>query len=125
MAELRSAARVLLDIPVVLTPEGGHARHPGRAKDLSLGGMFVETTVLLPFQASVFVHLALPLSPHPLVLPAVVRWSSPAGLGLQFGLMGARETYVIMQLARRTPSCPPPPRRETEGGGRASNTPTP
>jgi hypothetical protein len=36
-----------------------------------------------------------------LKLPGTVRWAKPGGLGIQFGLLGARETHSIAQLLKR------------------------
>jgi type IV pilus assembly protein PilZ len=33
-------------------------------------------------------------------LPAVVRWTKPGGFGVQFGLLGARETHALGLLVR-------------------------
>jgi type IV pilus assembly protein PilZ len=32
------------------------------------------------------------------VVDAVVRWSKPDGMGVQFGVMGARETHALTQM---------------------------
>jgi hypothetical protein len=34
-------------------------------------------------------------------LPAVVRWNKPGGFGVQFGLLGAKETHSLAQLLKR------------------------
>jgi hypothetical protein len=33
-------------------------------------------------------------------LDAVVRWNHSGGMGLQFGLLGARETHAIGEMTR-------------------------
>ena len=35
-----------------------------------------------------------------MVLPAIVRWTSPVGMGVQFGLLGVRETHAITEIVR-------------------------
>ena len=33
-------------------------------------------------------------------IPGVVRWTRPDGMGVQFGLLGARETHAITELTK-------------------------
>ncbi len=81
--------------------KGGTERHPGQAKDISLGGMFVQTETPLAFGAEAVVHVTLPGQKAPFAIPAVVRWSRAGeGMGLQFGLIGARETHAITELTK-------------------------
>jgi Tfp pilus assembly protein PilZ len=72
----------------------------GVAKDISVGGMFVECPEVLPFGTELVVVGQLPGAPGALRLPGVVRWAKPGGLGVQFGLLGARETHAIARLLR-------------------------
>jgi type IV pilus assembly protein PilZ len=37
-----------------------------------------------------------------MALPAVVRWTSKDGMGVQFGLLGARETHEITEFVKAT-----------------------
>jgi uncharacterized protein (TIGR02266 family) len=104
VVELRRYQRASVDIDVELAVKGSAKRFAGRAKDLSLGGMYVQTTSPLPFGSEVVVHVVLPGQKAPMALPAVVRWSRPTeGMGLQFGLIGARETYAITELTSKVP----------------------
>ena len=101
MVELRRHSRVPLETEVVITPKGGKAGSMAHAKDISVGGMFVG---LLPggaepltFGAELTVHVTLPGQAEALVLPGVVRWVRGEGMGIQFGLIGARETHAITE----------------------------
>ncbi|WP_437740253.1 PilZ domain-containing protein [Sorangium sp. So ce302] len=67
-------------------------------RDLSLGGMFIETSSPAPFGATVEVLLSLQGLKQVAVIPSVVRWTTPEGMGVQFSMMGARETYALTQL---------------------------
>jgi type IV pilus assembly protein PilZ len=87
-------------MPVEFTAKGATERFAGRAKDISLGGMFIETTRPLPFSAEVTIHVTLPSQKAPFALPGVVRWNRDGGMGVQFGLIGARETHAITELTR-------------------------
>jgi hypothetical protein len=45
--------------------------------------------------------VALPGEATPLRLSGTVRWSHGDGFGVQFGLLGARETFAITQLTKK------------------------
>jgi len=101
VVELRRHPRVPFDSPVEFVAKGSSERCAGRCKDLSLGGMYVQTPEALPFGIDLVVHISLPGMKMPLAMPAVVRWTRHGeGMGLQFGLIGARETHAITELAR-------------------------
>lgn len=97
MNEKRSHPRVPLGKPLTCQRPGGES-FSGTAKDISIGGMFVETEQRVAFgdELSIVVHV--PSAKQDLVLPAIVRWLAPGGFGVQFGLLGARETHAISQL---------------------------
>ncbi len=78
--------------------KGASERHSGQSTDISLGGMFIETKEAEPFGAEIVVHVHVPGEPSAFVLPGKVRWTSHEGMGIQFGLLGARETYAITEL---------------------------
>jgi DNA-binding NarL/FixJ family response regulator len=47
-----------------------------------------------------------------LLVSGTVRWTSKSGMGLQFGLLGARETYAITEVERARVSLAIPAARE-------------
>jgi type IV pilus assembly protein PilZ len=101
VVDLRRYQRAPIDVPVEFVAKGSSERVGGHAKDISLGGMYVLTTTPLGFGVEVVVHLTLPGHKAPFALPAVVRWSRQGdGMGLQFGLIGARETHAITELTK-------------------------
>lgn len=100
MVELRRYQRAPIDVPVEFVAKGSAERVAGRAKDISVGGMYVETPAPLPFGADSVVHLTLPGQKSPFALPAIVRWLNGQGMGVQFGLVGARETHAITELTK-------------------------
>lgn len=100
MSDLRRYQRAPIDAPVEFVAKGGAQRVAGHATDISLGGMFIRTEAPLAFGAELVVHVTLPRQRAPFALPAVVRWVGPAGMGVQFGLIGARETHAITELTR-------------------------
>jgi type IV pilus assembly protein PilZ len=95
--ELRRHSRVPLDTKVVFMAKGGAEHLAGVGTDISVGGMFVRTERVLPFGAELVIHVTLPDQVEELVLPGVVRWQRPDGMGIQFGLLGARETHAITE----------------------------
>jgi Tfp pilus assembly protein PilZ len=100
VVELRLHSRAAVDVPVEFVGKGATERHAGRARDISVGGMFIETDKPLPFSAEVIIHLTLPSQKAPFALPGRVRWNRNGGMGVQFGLIGARETHAIIELTR-------------------------
>ena len=72
----------------------------GTARDIGIGGIFIETTEVLPFGAVVVIVGRLPGASHDLRLPGIVRWSKSNGFGVQFGLLGAQETHAILTIVK-------------------------
>lgn len=73
-------------------------RQPGVCRDFSLGGVHVDTTTPAPFGANVTVYLRLKGASTISALPGIVRWVKSGSMGVQFGLLGARETYAITEM---------------------------
>jgi Tfp pilus assembly protein PilZ len=99
--ELRRFTRAPLEQPLEFQTKNDGRRIGGLAKDISVGGMFVQTEESLPFGTEVIVFLTLRGDAKELRLPGVVRWTSPTGMGVQFGLLGVRETYAITEIVKR------------------------
>ena len=96
MREKRKFERVPLHVTVLVETDCGFTR-VGEATDLALGGMFLEG-IAAPFASTVRIRLVLPGTNDIMTLPAVVRWVRSNGCGVQFGLLGARETHAIMNV---------------------------
>lgn len=88
-------------MPASFALKGKTEQTQALAKDISVGGMFVETATPAAFGADVVVHLTLPGSNDPVALPGVVRWVRDGGMGVQFGLLGAVETHLITEIGRK------------------------
>jgi hypothetical protein len=95
--EHRRHARVPIDVPVVFRQADSPDTIAGSAKDISLGGMFIETDFPAAFGAVVLIGFTLPGS-RPMLVSATVRWTEESGMGVQFGALSARDTYAITQL---------------------------
>ena len=100
MIEQRRYARAPINAPLSFSVKGKSEPAAGLGKDISLGGMFIETGSPAPFGAEVIVHVELPGSTEILALPGIVRWVRADGMGVQFGLLGAVETHVITEIGR-------------------------
>lgn len=98
MVELRRFQRTPIDEDVNIVDTKTGVKGRGRARDICLGGMFIETRVVFPFGASVTVELRTPEAT--MLLPGVVRWTRADGMGVQFGLIGAKETHIITEMTR-------------------------
>ena len=96
MSELRKFSRKLVFLKVAIVGPDG-VRTNGLATDLSIGGMFVGVAKQYPFGTELKVELMMEPVVH---LSATVRWNKPEGLGLQFGLLGVRETTQILDLVK-------------------------
>ncbi len=91
--------RVCVDLPVECTDTASGDRVAGRVTDISLGGLRMETPAQLAFGAAVVVHIHLPGAADALAIDAVVRWTRPGAVGVQFGSLGVRETHLITELS--------------------------
>jgi hypothetical protein len=95
--ENRKHPRKSLHSPVAFrSPEG--PRVEAMSRDISLGGLFIETPSPPPYGATVRVFIVLPGLPKEIEIDAVVRWSKPDGMGVQFAPMGARETFALTKF---------------------------
>ena len=90
----RCENRVRVDLPLQILCEDGCLVR-GRVTDLSVGGMRVETDAPLGIGSTAVAQVRLPGSTPEVSLPAIVRWTRDGAAGLQFGLLGARATYLI------------------------------
>jgi len=95
--EKRRHFRKLVNLDVEFNVAEG-PRQPGVCRDFSLGGVHIDTTTPAPFGANVTVYLRLKGASNISALPGIVRWVKPGSMGVQFGLLGARETYAITEM---------------------------
>jgi PilZ domain len=95
--ENRQHPRTIFETEVAFQA-GDHPRVDARCRDVSLGGMFIETAAPLPYGAALRLYLRLPGLRGETTVDAVVRWAKPGGMGVQFGVMGARETHALTLL---------------------------
>jgi type IV pilus assembly protein PilZ len=82
--------------------QAGAATVSAVLRDVSVGGAFVAMSAALPFGTEIALVLAVEGQASPLRLPGVVRWAQHDGFGVQFGLLGARETHTLTQLTKKS-----------------------
>src|SRR5262245_2612800 len=100
--ERRRHARKRVDLAVQYRVAGGEEAS-ARATDMSMGGRFIERAQA-PFGASVTLVFRVPAPAHEVHASAVVRWTTPSGMGVQFQQLGAQDTYAITEyLAKCEP----------------------
>lgn len=99
MEEKRRHERVEFRIPVTCTQSGGPSVE-GAIVDLSVGGVFIEAPASPRYGTRIVIHADLPGAPG-LALAAIVRWTKPEGFGVQFGLLGAKETHALAAIVSR------------------------
>lgn len=99
MQDKRSHPRVPL-IGDVTCEVNGAASILGRAKDISVGGMYIESETKVSFGTEVSIVLRLPNTKANAKLPGIIRWIKPGGFGVQFGLLGAQQTHAISELLK-------------------------
>lgn len=100
MREKRQHQRVVFQVPVVVVDAATQLPVcEGISQDISLGGVFLESSVEAVIGSEVRVRLVLP-GLGDVALPGFIRWVKPNGFGVQFGLLGARETHAIGRLVR-------------------------
>ncbi len=75
----------------------GGERFEGQVHDLSVGGAFIATESSPSVGTKLSATIDMPEG-KPLVVDATVRWTKPDGIGIQFGLMGVRETYAVSEF---------------------------
>ena len=99
MREKRQHLRTPVRFKVVCAQEGA-ADFEAEAKDLSMGGMFIDSSTMPAFGASVTIVVE-GMAPRVVRLPATVRWTMPEGFGVQFGLLGAYETHALVNFMKK------------------------
>jgi hypothetical protein len=99
--EKRRHARVPIDIPLLFQVKGRNRERPGTGKDISVGGMFIESDEPSKFGSELFIRIRLPGSDQSLLLRGIVRWETDRGMGVQFSPLGALETHLITEITRK------------------------
>jgi Tfp pilus assembly protein PilZ len=64
---------------------------------MSTGGVFVQATDIPAFGTRVTLQFEAP-GMSDIKIPGIVRWTKVEGFGVQFQLLGARETHALALL---------------------------
>ena len=99
MHEKRAQSRSVIKVAVTCTTDGG-ATLTGVTRDVSTGGMYIESTEIPAFGTKIGIQVDYP-GLHATMLPGIVRWTKADGFGVQFQLLGARETHVLAEIVRK------------------------
>ena len=78
----------------------GAPEFQANARDVSVGGMFVEAKVAPAFGTQVTIIGDFP-GRAGMKIPGIVRWITTDGFGIQFGLLGAQETHVLASIVSK------------------------
>jgi type IV pilus assembly protein PilZ len=97
VSDNRKHPRKAISIAVAFSVQGA-PRLVAMCRDLSLGGMFIESATPLAYGATMRVFLALPGLHEEVEVEGTVRWTKPDGMGVQFGVMGARATHALTEM---------------------------
>ncbi len=95
MQEKRHHSRHSVSLQVTVVFRGSPEQVTCICRNLSLGGVFVFTDKRPAFGAQAEVTIQFPESARIHAYPAIVRWTAPDGVGLQFGSLGVRETAAL------------------------------
>ncbi|MBL9023113.1 MAG: PilZ domain-containing protein [Myxococcales bacterium] len=94
----RSHTRTDITLAVAFEAVEGGAAIEGCARNISLGGAYIDTMYPSSFGSKVKLKLPLPGIAGETTIDATVRWCSEGGMGVQFGPMGAVVTHALMRL---------------------------
>jgi type IV pilus assembly protein PilZ len=79
----------------------GEDRQVATTRNISLGGVFVETTAPLPLQTRLQIRFRIPTQSEPIEVGGEVRWvepgggEQPPGMGIRFQGLRAREVWAL------------------------------
>lgn len=96
--EQRATARTRVHHAVTFSAGDGE-RRSGLCRNLSLGGVAIETVEPAPFGCRVTVFMELDGLDGKTALRGTVRWSKQGLMGVQWDSLGARVTHAILRTA--------------------------
>lgn len=105
MSEKRRHPRKEIRVSVAFQLADGR-RVEAVSRDMSIGGAFIETDTPAAFASTLPVDLLIPGAKQAIRVMATVRWTQRDGMGLQFGLMGVRDTHALTEVLRHAPPSP-------------------
>jgi hypothetical protein len=97
VSEMRKHPRKAIELPVAFQ-QGDGPIIEAMSRDIGIGGMFISTDTPAPYGTELKIYMELPGLTSDAIIPSTVRWTEKGGMGVQFGLMGVRETHGILKL---------------------------
>ena len=104
MREERQSQRVEHRLGVEIEIEG--ARHAAASRNVSTGGMFLETELALRVGQRLRLYFIVPAQKDAIAADAEVRWIEAGGAGVRFVGLRARDVWALGKLL--SPSGPIP-----------------
>ncbi len=89
----RSAKRYAVNLEIEIAI--GESLHRSMTRNLSLGGVFIDTDLRPAFNARVKLRFSIPNQKEPVEVGGVVRWVDPGGFGVQFDGLRARDVWAL------------------------------
>jgi uncharacterized protein (TIGR02266 family) len=86
-----------LDVEIV----SGDEKRTATTRNISLGGVYVETSQPFPLQTRLQIRFTIPTHPEPIEVRGEVRWvepgdvDQPCGMGIRFQGLRAREVWAL------------------------------
>jgi PilZ domain len=99
VSENRKHPRKAIELPVGFQQGEGEIVEAW-SRDIGIGGMFISTETPAPYGARLKIYMELPGVQGDATIESTVRWTEKGGMGVQFGVMGVRETHAILQIIR-------------------------
>jgi hypothetical protein len=89
----RTARRYSVDLDVEYTISA--ERKPGKAKNISLGGLYIAGAESLSLGQKVGLKFQVPTQKEAIEVGAQVRWIDKGGFGVQFDGLRARDVWAL------------------------------
>jgi uncharacterized protein (TIGR02266 family) len=104
MREERQAPRIAERLAVEMEIDG--ARHEAASRNISTGGMFIETGLALKVGQRFKLKFSVPAQKDPIAAEAEVRWVEDGGAGVRFIGLRAKDVWALGKIG--SPSGPIP-----------------
>lgn len=99
----RADRRYERDLPIEFLWRG--QVHVARTRNMSLGGVFIETDLALPYAARIPMRFRVPTLPDLIEVAGQVRWCESKGdvkgVGVRFDGLRAREVWALNKFFNR------------------------
>jgi uncharacterized protein (TIGR02266 family) len=102
----RTDPRYVRRLLVEISWEGG--RVEAQSRNLSLGGMFIETDAPFPLETTIALRFRVPTQPEPVEVTGEIRWvekgvAGPVGVGVRFHGLRARDVWALNRFFANEP----------------------